>query len=186
MNKTLKPIEFHFVAGPVTVKNDGRTIVVNVDPGSSMVADGVRYELQHFEFNHPSETAVKGKLTEMDVHLLYKSADGKMAVVAVRLAENREYTERHAGHTLEHLPATAGSTEKVTDMVNPGGLLPGDPGYWTYMGSLSTPPCTEGVRWFVFEEPVSISRDQLRAYTALFGVSFAPAAGRARTADRGQ
>ena len=49
-------------------------------------------------------------------------------------------------------------------MVNPGGLLPGDRGYWTYMGSLTTPPCTEGVRWFVFEQPISISRTQLRAF----------------------
>lgn len=174
LNKTLKPIEFHFVAGPVTVKNDGRTIVVDVDPGSSMVADGVRYELLHFEFNRPSETAVKGKLTDMDAHLLYKSADGKMAVVAVRLAEDRGAPNATMALLWEHLPPTAGSAGRVTDMVDPGGLLPSDPGYWTYMGSLSTPPCTEGVRWFVFEQPVSISRDQLSAYTAIFRVTSRP------------
>ena len=61
-----------------------------------------------------------------------------------------------------------GATEKVTDMVSPGGLLPADPGYWTYLGSEVTPPCAEEVRWFVFEQDLSMSRDQLRAFTALF------------------
>lgn len=174
LNNALKPIEFHYVAGPVRVDNDSRTIVVHVNPGSYIVADGVRYELQHFEFNLPSETAVKGKLTDMGVHLTHKGADGKMAVVEVRLSEDRGDPNAILATLWQHLPSTAGSTEKVTDMVNPGGLLPADPGYWTYMGSLSTPPCTEGVRWFVFEEPVSISREQLRTFNALFRMASRP------------
>ena len=56
-------------------------------------------------------------------------------------------------------------------MVNAGGLLPADRGYWTYMGSLSTPPCTEGVRWFVFEQELGLSRDQLRAFEAIFRIN---------------
>ena len=71
----------------------------------------------------------------------------------------------------EHLPRTAGQTEKVADLVNAGGLLPADHGYWTYTGSLAAPPCTEGVRWFVFEQVVSISRDQLRQFGALFKIN---------------
>lgn len=174
LNKALKPIEFHYIAGPVTMENDGRTIVVHVDPGSYILAGGVRYELDHLEFNRPSETAVKGKLTEMGVHLIHKSADGKMAVIEVRLAEDRGAPNAVVATLWEHMPTIARSTAKVTDMVNPGGLLPGDPGYWTYMGSLSTPPCTEGVRWFVFEEPVTISREQLLAFTGMFPVASRP------------
>ena len=68
----------------------------------------------------------------------------------------------------QHLPKKAGATEKVTEMVSAAGLLPADRGYWTFMGSLTAPPCTEGVRWFVFEQELSLSRDQLRAFTALF------------------
>jgi carbonic anhydrase len=67
-----------------------------------------------------------------------------------------------------HLPQKAGASEKVQEMVNAAGFLPADRGYWTYMGSLSTPPCTEGVRWFVFEQELSVSRAQLRAFVALF------------------
>lgn len=174
MNKALKPIEFHYIAGPVTLENDGRTIAVHVGPGSYMVADGVRYELQHLEFHRPSETAVKGRLADMDVHLLHKSADGKMAVIAVRLSVDRGDPNATLATLWEHLPTTAGATGKVDDMVDPGGLLPGDPGYWTYTGSLSSPPCTEGVRWFVFEEPVSISREQLRAFTSIFRMDSRP------------
>ena len=174
LNTALKPIEFHYIAGPVTLENDGRTIVVHLDRGSYILADGIRYELDHLEFNRPSETAVKGKLTEMDVHLIHKNADGKMAVIEVRLAEDRGAPNATLATLWEHLPTTPRTSAKVTEMVNPGGLLPGDPGYWTYMGSLSTPPCTEGVRWFVFEQPVSISREQLRAFTDLFRVASRP------------
>ena len=174
LDKALKPIEFHYIAGPVTLENDGRTIVVHLDPGSYIMADGVRYELDRLEFNRPSETSVKGKLTEMGVHLIHKSADGKIAVIEVRLAEDRGAPNATISTLWEHLPTAPRTSAKVTDMVNAGGLLPGDPGYWTYMGSLSTPPCTEGVRWFVFEQPVTISREQLRAFTDLFRVASRP------------
>jgi carbonic anhydrase len=102
------------------------------------------------------------------VELLHKSADGKLAVVEVRLGEDVGNPNAVLATLWEHLPKTAGTSEKVTDMVNLGGFLPTDRGYWTYMGSLTTPPCTEGVRWFVFEQDLGLSREQLRAFTALF------------------
>jgi carbonic anhydrase len=168
LNKALHPIEFHYIAGPVTLVNDTRTIVARVDPGSYIVAGGVRYELVEFSFHHPGEEAVKGKLTEMEVDLLHKSADGKLAVIAVRLREDLDAPNAVLAALWPHLPKTAGATEKVAEMVNAGGLLPADRGYWTYLGSLTTPPCTEGVRWFIFEQELSLSRDQLRAFAALF------------------
>jgi carbonic anhydrase len=167
LNKTLKPIEFHYLTGSVELENNGHTVAVHVNPGSYIVANGVRYDLQQFHFHHPAEEEVNGKLTDMDVHLVHKSAEGKLAVVAVRLSEDRGDPNATLATLWQHLPAEAGKTEKASDMLNPGGLLPADRGYWTYMGSLTTPPCTEGVRWFVLEQPVSISRSQLRAFEAL-------------------
>lgn len=174
LNTALKPIEFHYIAGPVTLENTGKTVVVHVDPGSYILAGGVRYDLVQFHFHHPSEEAVKGKLTDMDVHLLHKSAGGKLAVIAVRL--NIEVGDANAtlATLWQHLPETVGAKEKITDMVNPAGLLPGDRGYWTYMGSLTTPPCTEGVRWFVFENPMSISRAQFRAFAGVIQMNSRP------------
>ncbi len=89
LNKALQPIEFHYMSASVELENTGNTIVVHVKPGSYMIADGVRYELQEFDFHHPGEEAVNGRLTDMDVHLMHKSADGKLAMVAVRLSEDR-------------------------------------------------------------------------------------------------
>ena len=174
LNKALQPIEFHYIAGPVTLENDGHTIVVHVDHGSYMVAGGVRYDLLEYKFHHPSEETVKGKLSDMDIQLVHRSADGRMAVVAVRLVEDPGNPNAVLATLWPHLPKTAGTSEKVADEVNAGGLLPADRGYWTYMGSLTTPPCTEGVRWFIFEQELSLSRDQLRAFGALFKVNTRP------------
>jgi carbonic anhydrase len=174
LNTALQPIEFHYIAGPVKLVNDGHTVIAYVDPGSYIVAGGVRYDLVEYDFHHPSEQAVKGKLTDMDVHLLHKSADGKLAVVAVRLNEDIGSPNAVLAALWPHLPTHAGATEKVIDEVNPGGLLPADRGYWTYQGSLTTPPCTEGVRWFVFEQELSLSRNQWRVFAALFNVNTRP------------
>ena len=174
LNKTLQPIEFHYMSGPVSIENDGRRIIVHVNPGGYIVASGVRYDLQQFEFHHPSENAVNGKLTDLDVELLHKSADGKMAVIEVRMAMDRGSPNAVLATLWSHLPKKPGTTEKIAEMVNAGGFLPADRGYWTYMGSLSTPPCTEGVRWFVFETEISLSLDQVRAFTMLFRLNSRP------------
>jgi len=167
LNKDLQPIEFHYMSASVELENTGNGVVVHVKPGSYILANGVRYNLQDLDFHHPGEESVNGKLTDMSVHLTHKSADGKVAVLAVRLSEIPGDPNATLATLWQHLPAEAGKTGQVTDLINPGGLLPADRGYWTYMGSLTTPPCTEGVRWFVFEQPVSISRSQLRAFEAL-------------------
>jgi carbonic anhydrase len=171
LNKALQPIEFHYKTGPVTLENNSHTIVGHVNPGSYIVAGGVRYDLVEFDFRHPSEETVKGKLSDMSVQLVHKSVDGQLAIVAVRLIEDQNRPNALLAALWEHLPKSPGKTAQVADMVNPGALLPADRGYWTYMGSLTTPPCTEGVRWFVFEQQVTLSRDQLRAFTAIFKVN---------------
>jgi carbonic anhydrase len=177
LDSALKPIEFHYIAGPVLIENNGHTIEVHVNPGSYIVADGVRYDLVQYHFHHPSEHSVKGKLVDMELHLVHQSAQGKIAVVAVRLSEERGTPNAILATLWEQLPTKTGQTNKITDMVNPGGMLPGDRGYWSYEGSLTTPPCTEGVRWFVFEQLVSISRSQLNAFIAVYKLNSRPVQG---------
>lgn len=174
LNKALQLIEFHYISAPVTLENNGNTILVHTGRGSYIVAGGVRYELQQLQFHHPGEHAVNGKLTDMDVQLVHRSNDGKTAILAVQLSEERGNPNAVLAALWPHLPLTAGATEKITETINPGGLLPADRGYWTYQGSLTTPPCTEGVRWFVLEEEMSISRDQWRRFAAIFPVSSRP------------
>ncbi len=174
LNKALQPLEFHYIAGPMTLVNTGRGIVARVDPGSTMTANGVRYNLVELDFHHPSEQAVKGKLSDMEVDLVHRSDDGQMAILAVRLNQDRGFPNALMASLIEHLPSTPGTSSKITDLVNPGGLLPSDRGYWTYVGSELTPPCTEGVRWFVFESDLSMSRTQLEAFTRLFKMNTRP------------
>lgn len=174
LNKSLQPIEFHYLAGTETLENNGRTIVVHVNPGSYIVANGTRYDLIQYEFRHPSEEAVKGRLTDVSVQFMHKSAEGKIAILAVRMTENQDAPNAILATLFAQLPKKAGETVKINDLVNPGGLLPADRSYWTYMGSLTTPPCTEGVRWFVFQQPVTLSRTQLNNYVSLFRINTRP------------
>jgi carbonic anhydrase len=174
LNKGLEPLHFHYIAGPMTLENTGRGIVAHVDHGSWMEAGGVRYPLIELDFHRPSEHPVRGKLSDMEIDLVHRSDDGKEAIVAVRLNEGRGNPNALLATLWDHLPKTAGAKTTVTDMVSAGGLLPGDPGYWTYIGSEVTPPCTEGVRWFVFEEDLSISREQLRVFSSLYKMNTRP------------
>lgn len=174
LNKNLPPIEFHYIGAALDLVNNGHAIQANVHPGSYIVVGGERYDLVQFHFHHPSEEAVRGKLDDMSVHLVHKSADGKLAVVAVRLAMNMNSPNAVIAALWQHLPDAAGKNEEVKDLVNPTGLLPADHGYWSYTGSLTTPPCTEGVRWFVMEETTSIGRDQLQAFTRLYKMNTRP------------
>lgn len=174
LNKVLTPLEFHYIAGPVTLENTGRGMVAHVDPGSWMEAEGVHYQLVELQFHHPSEHPVKGKLSDMEVDLIHRSDDGKEAIVAARLNEGRGDPNALLATLWDHLPMKPGTKSRVTDMVSAAGLLPGDRGYWTYVGSEVTPPCAEGVRWFVFENDLGISREQRRAFESLFRMNTRP------------
>ena len=174
LNKALPPIEFHYVSGPTTLVNDGHTVQVQVNPISYIVVDGTHYTLLGYEFHHPSEHTIKGKLSDMEVDLIHRSDDGKFAILGVFLSETMGAPNATLASLWQHLPTTAGKSDKDPDKVSTAGLLPADRGYWTYTGSQLTPPCTEGVKWFVFENEVSISRDQYRAFADMFKMNTRP------------
>ncbi len=174
LDKSLPPIEFHYIAGPVTIENNGHTVMVTVDPGSYILVKGVRYNLEQFHFHHPSEEAIHGKFDDMDIHLVHRSDDGRIAVIAVRLTEDVGSPNATLATLWHHMPDKPGGKERVTDMVSAGGLLPADRGYWTYTGSLTTPPCTEGVVWLVLVQNIPISREQLRQFAQLYKLNSRP------------
>ncbi|HEY3706989.1 MAG TPA: carbonic anhydrase family protein [Terracidiphilus sp.] len=173
LNKALQPIEFHYLAGGVTIENNGHTVMVTPHPGSYIVAGGLRYDLQQFHFHHPAEEAVKGKLDDMDVHLVHKSADGKLAVVGVRFREDPNTPNAALATLWAQMPTQVGQKNDIP-LIDPAGLLPRDRGYWTFVGSLTTPPCTEGVRWFVMEQDLPISREQLRYFGQMYKIDSRP------------
>jgi carbonic anhydrase len=168
-DKSLKPIEIHYLGGPLTLLNTGRTIQGTVLPGSYIVAGGVRYDLQLFHFHHPAEHEVNGKVHDIEIHLIHKNAAGKFAVIAVFMDEGQVNGALAA--LWPSLPKAVGASVKLDDPFTPAGLLPTEPGYWTYTGSLTAPPCTEDVQWFVMQTPTQLSADQLDAFARLYPVN---------------
>ncbi len=173
-DKNLQPLQFHYIAVGSTRLNAGHGIEVLVNPGSTLTANGVRYQLVRLDFHNPSEHSIKGKFADMEVDLVHRSAEGKTAIVAVFLNQDRGLPNALLATLWQHLPKKPGTTTKIADMVNAGGFLPGDTGYWTYTGSTLEPPCTEGALWFVLQEDLSISRSQYRAFTDLYKINTRP------------
>jgi carbonic anhydrase len=165
-NPALQPIEFHYISGPVTLVNTGITIRVDVTPGGYIVFNGVRYDLVEFHFHHPAEDLVGGKLSDLQIDLVHKNAAGQKAIIAVRLNEGRV---NGALATLwPTLPAASGAKATIQDVFNPLGLLPVDRSYWSYMGSITVPPCTEGVQWISMQNSTELAQDQLQAFARLY------------------
>jgi len=162
----LEPITFTYRPSQFRVVDNGHTIQVVVS-GSSISLLGRSYELAQFHFHRPSEERIGGKASEMVAHLVHKAEDGKLAVLAVLLEKG---AENPVIQTIwNNLPLE--KNEYVTPpglTIDVAGILPGDRSYYTYMGSLTTPPCTEGVLWLVLKQPQQISPEQLAIFSRLY------------------
>lgn len=149
--------------GPLKIINNGHTIQVNVVPGSKLRVDSVPHDLLQFHFHRPSEEKIEGRAMAMVVHFVHKSAAGKLAVLGVLLKEGSENPAIKA--LWANLPAKEGeelSPEGVN--FNPASLLPREFEFYSYEGSLTTPPCTEGVSFFILRTPVSVSAEQVKQF----------------------
>ena len=160
-------ITFSYRPGAVTIFNNGHTIQVNYDPGSSLTLNGVKYDLVQFHFHAASEHAIGGQHEPMEIHFVHRNAQGGLAVVGVLLksgSENAAYAP-----IFQNLPPQASQPAPVAGAsVDANQLLPAQRTYWRYNGSLTTPPCTEGVKWLVMNTPVEVSDAQIAAFTSIF------------------
>lgn len=166
-------IGFSYHRQPLQVVNNGHTIQVNTAPGSLMVIGETGYELLQFHFHHPAEHLLSGKAAAMECHFVHRSAAGALAVAGVFLQPG------HLNTALvpiwRAMPASAGPVQTVANvLIDPAALLPRDRTYFRYMGSLTTPPCTEGVLWTVFRDPIPLAPEQIRAFAALFPMNARP------------
>jgi len=169
----LPPLLFDYRPVPLRIVDDGHTIQVNYAPGSTVSVEGKRYELIEFHFHKPSEHKISGKAHDMEVQLVHKGKDGKLAVIAIMLDEGKESA---LIKTLwANLPQTK-DREKVVDAVkiNALELLPRDKGYYTFAGSLTTPPCSEDVKWFVLKTPTQISADEAARFARSYPMNARP------------
>ncbi|WP_054939519.1 carbonic anhydrase [Paenibacillus ihuae] len=167
-DESLSPIKLEYSPSPVAIINNGHTIQVNLkNQDNRLVIEGKTYTLQQFHFHLPSEHEMDGKHAEMELHLVHKSEDGSLAVLGVLIHSGSENTGLNQLWSL--LPAEESEEETlVAGDFNLNGLLPADLHSFRYQGSLTTPPCTEGVQWIVLENPVQWSGEQIGKFAAIF------------------
>ena len=168
----LEPIRFDYRPSSFSVIDNGHTVQVNVEPGNSITITGRRYELVQFHFHRPSEERINGRQYDMVAHLVHKDVDGRLAVVAVLL--DRGSAQAIVQTVWNNLPLEKGDEVRAGSRIDLTQLLPEDRRYYTYMGSLTTPPCSEGVLWMVLKQPVPIAMDQIAIFSRLYPMNARP------------
>ena len=162
----LPQIEYQYGPTRINVVNNGHTIQVNYDEGSSITLDGKTYRLLQFHFHAPSEHTINGESFDMEVHLVHKSDEGELAVIGVMFKPGE--INGYLQPLWKHFPTESGEEKHSEDMFGAGSLLPEGASYYTYQGSLTTPPCSENVRWLVLTEPLEVSAEQIEAFTSIY------------------
>ncbi len=175
----LPAIRFEYKSGPLKIINNGYTAVrVNYAKGNGnfLIVGDVRYELTQFHFHHPSEEYIHGKPYDMGIHLMHVAGDGKVAGVVVLLKAGK--SNATVEQLWKYMPQAAGQEQEIPgEEVNPAGLLPRDHAYYTYMGSQTAPPCTEGVAWYVLKTPMEISTEEINEFAKLYPHDVRPVQG---------
>lgn len=168
----LPAIELDYRPGGHEVVNNGHTIQVNYQPGSSMTVGGHRYELRQFHFHAPSENARDGKPFPMEVHFVHADAEGNLAVLGV-MYELGGHNDALAP-AWAVMPAQAGGTAAPAQLLDAAALVPADRAHFRFTGSLTTPPCSEGVLWLVLKQPAQLSAEQLAVFAKLYPMNARP------------
>lgn len=172
MAGTPAAITFNYAPVPLMITNNGHTIQVNYAEGSTVTIDGEVYTLAQFHFHTPSEHQINGKAAAMELHLVHRNAEGKLAVVGVMIEAGT--TNPSLDKIWQHIP-TVGTSEEVKGLtINAADFLPDDISYYSYSGSLTTPPCSEGVSWTVLTTPIQFSEQQIEAFETLYPVNARP------------
>jgi carbonic anhydrase len=158
---------------PLNILDNGHTIQVNYAPGSTLTVGDKTYTLKQFHFHHPSEEAINGQRADMVAHLVHADPSGKLAVIAILFKTGPASPLLDA--VWKSIPAQKGTATNVLGVsLNVKDLLPADLGYYTFGGSLTTPPCSEGVTWFVLKTQATLSAEQLAAFTKRYAMNARP------------
>lgn len=168
LDKTLEDIKINYKPTTFTVMNNGHTIQANDRAGSnSIIVEGEEYKLIQMHFHKPSENTINGQSFDMEGHLVHKNSEGKLAVLGFLIKvgdENKELAEIWSKLPKQETKEDI-ELDKPVDLVN---LLPKETKTFRYSGSLTTPPCSEGVKWILFEKPIEMSKEQVEAFGAIF------------------
>jgi len=160
------PIKFDYKASMFRITDNGHTVQIDVGSGSKINVMGRQYELQQVHFHRPAEERVNGRVFDMVAHLVHKDEENRLAVVAVLLESGGENPLIQT--FWNNLPLEVGQDIVANTPVDLTTLLPENRAYYAYMGSLTTPPCTEDVLWLVMKQPVQISPEQVAIFSRLY------------------
>jgi len=170
----LPAIHFDYKPSPLHIIDNGHTIMVNYLPGSSISVGDKKYVLKQFHFHRPSEEQINGKAFAMNIHLVHADPQGKLAVVAVLLQQGEE--NPLVSELWKHLPGEKDKEEQLDNVqIDASHLLPSNRSYYTFPGSLTTPPCTEDVKWFVLKNPMTVSAGEIERFSQLYPHNARPA-----------
>jgi carbonic anhydrase len=168
----LEPIQFDYKPVHYKVTDTGHTIQVDLEPGNRFTLTGHQYDLMQFHFHRPSEEHVNGKGFQMVVHLVHKGDDGKLAVVALLVDEG--VANSIIQNVWNNLPLERSDPIEPVGTIDLSQLLPMAREYYTYMGSLTTPPCSEDVMWMVMKQPIRMSASQIAIFGRLYPMNARP------------
>lgn len=163
----LKPINFAYKPGTKEIENNGHTVGIHYAPGSTITVDGHAFELKQFHFHAPSENTINGKHFPMESHLVHADKDGNLAVVAVMFEQGKDNPMLNP--LWMKMPDKAGGKNALPKAYDVSAMLPSDRDYYRFNGSLTTPPCSEGVWWFVIKQPATASKAQIDKFTKVVG-----------------
>jgi len=158
----LPQIEFTYHPSQLKIFNTGHTVQLNFEAGSFIKVDNTKFELKQLHFHAPSENRIHGKSFPLEAHLVHSDDAGNLAVIAVMIEKGKE--SAFLKGPWQHLPAQAGPEQSFNQTLNPATLLPNTKDYFRFSGSLTTPPCTEGVRWLVMKSPQHASAEQIAQF----------------------
>lgn len=172
LQEALPALNTNFAETPLEVVNNGHTVQVNYAPGSGFKADGKDFGLVQFDFHTPSEHYIDGAPYPMEAQFVHKAGDGSVGIISVMMKVGKHNPVIEG--VWQNVPV-AGKTKAVAGVqLNAGALMPANKDYYQYDGSLTTPPCSEGVKWYVMKDPIEISADQLKAFQSVFPVNARP------------
>jgi carbonic anhydrase len=160
-------ITFNYAANGTEVINNGHTIQVNFAAGSSISLRGVTYQLKQFHFHSPSENLIDGKSYPLEGHLVHADDKGNLAVIGIMFDLGEANPVLAA--TWANMPNKADTKQALSTPLNASGLLPSNQDYYRFNGSLTTPPCSEGVTWIVMKETMTASQAQINQFVGVLG-----------------
>jgi carbonic anhydrase len=161
-------LEIHYHKAPLDVVNNGHTVEFDTKDSHYILLDGQRYNLVQFHFHAHSEHALDGKYFPAEMHLVHKSEEGELVVLAVY----QDVAAHHiSSHVFDHIPERE---KRETVSLDLNILLPSEKDRFVYDGSLTTPPCTENVTWLVFKNPITLSSQDFDRFKAFYSSNFRP------------